>query len=204
MLKFIICSYFTMNTPYQAVAHDYLMPSVFERSIPSDIRGVESLGSWGKNTSYKPTFIKRMMVLHPDKNIVFLDADAEVVAYPELFDHIPEEYNIAVHILDKDRWYNRSNGGEEELLSGTLFVRNCETSHNIVNRWIGLCSLDEKKWEQKVLQDVIDEMEIVIYELPISYCYIKTMPDGSEPNVKCEHPVVVHHQCSRLYRNTIK
>ena len=204
MTEFVVCSYYTFDTPYQQVAHECLMPSLFEAKIPADVRGVQSLGSWGKNTSYKPTFIKRMLTLHPDKNVVFLDADAQVMLYPELFGEIPEEFNIAVHILDKDRWYNRKNGGEQELLSGTLFVRNCEASHKILDRWIHLCAVKHLMWEQKILQEVIDEMGIPIYELPISYCYIRTMPDGSDPHVKCEKPVVVHHQCSRLYKRDIK
>ena len=201
MTSFIICSYFTIDTPYQDVAHEFLMSSLYERHIAdSDIRGIISLGSWSKNTSYKPTFIKQMLEHHPDKNIVFLDADAEVLQYPALFDQVPKECNIAVHLLDRDKWYNRNTGGDDELLSGTLFVRNCKESHDIVDRWRELCAVQPTKWEQKLLQDVIKERNEKIFELPISYCYIKTLPNGSEPHVKCEFPVIVHNQVSRELR----
>jgi len=201
MQSFVICSYFTIDTPYQEVAHEYLMSSLYEHNIiNSDIRGILNLGSWSKNTSYKPTFIKQMLENHPDKDIVFLDADAEVIQYPALFDAIPEEYNIAVHLLDRDKWYNRDAGGVEELLSGTLFVRNCPEALDLVEKWERLCAVEPTRWEQKLLQTIIEEENVSIYELPLSYCYIKTMPDGSEPNIKCEHPVIVHNQVSRELR----
>jgi hypothetical protein len=203
MQDFIICSYYTYDTPYQGVAHEFLMPSVFERKIPADIRGIMSLGNWNMNTSYKPTYIKKMLLHHKNKNIVFLDVDAEVLSYPELFENIPEEYNIAVHMLDRDSWYQQ-NTGVKELLSGTLFIRNCKESLELVDKWIDLCASKVLLWEQKLLQELLEDTGVKIYELPLSYCYIKTLPNGNEPHVKCEDPVVVHHQCSRLYRNQIK
>lgn len=198
---FIICSYYTIDTPYQAVVHEYLMSSLYKQNnIASDICGIRTLGSWSKNTSYKPTFIKQMLLKHTDKNIVFVDADAEILQYPELFDQIPEKHNIAVHLLDRDKWYNRDTGGDDELLSGTLFVRNNEVSMEIIERWIWLCEEPPIRWEQKVLQDVIKERNEQVFELPISYCYIKSLPNGAEPHVKCEQPVIVHNQVSRELR----
>ena len=204
MHKFIITSYYTLGTPYQGVAHDYLMPSVRDKHILTDFRGMMSLGNWNKNTLYKPTFIKKMMLHYPNINIVFLDVDAEVMIYPTLFDQIPEEYNIAAHMLDRDSWYQRDNGGVKELLSGTLFIRNCKESLDIVDKWIALCASEVLMWEQKLLQELLESMNVKIYELPIEYCYIKTLPNGDDPHVKCDNPVIVHHQCSRLYRNKIK
>lgn len=201
MTKFIICSYYTIDTPYQGVAHEYLMSSLYKNNIvDSDICGIYTLGSWSKNTSYKPTFIKKMMLRHRDKNIVFLDADAEVLKYPELFDRIPENCNIAVHLLDRDAWYNRKADGREELLSGTLFIRNCPRSLELVDHWIRMCAARPEQWEQKMLQEVIVGNNEPIYELPLSYCYIKTLPGGGEPHVKCSDPVIVHNQVSRELR----
>lgn len=203
-MSFILCSYYTLDTPYQQVCHDCLMTSLVDKEIKTDVRGVQSLGSWRANTSYKPTFIKKMLEAHKDSNIVFVDADAEVLSYPALFDNIPEECNIAVHILDRDTWYNKDMGGVKELLSGTLFVRNVPESHAIVDRWITSCKNHPLDWEQVVLQRILATSTIKIHELPVTYCYIKTLPNGKEPNIKEDNPVIVHNQCSRQYKNQIK
>lgn len=203
---FIITSYYTIDTPYQQVVHDYLMNSLNKLDIKSDIRGVEDLGSWQQNTSYKPIFIKRMLEKYPETDIVFVDADAEVLSYPKLFDEIPEEYDIAVHILDRDCWYNRKFGENEnkELLSGTLLIRNNSRTRALVDRWIRDCLSRPFEWEQVILQRVLTENNIKVYELPLSYCYIKTMPLGEAPFVKCDDAVIVHNQVSRRLKKAAK
>jgi len=205
MDKFIVTSYYTINTQYQQVIHDYLMTSLRKVNVESDIRGVENLGSWSANTSYKPTFILQMLNKHPDKNIIFLDADAEILEYPRLFEEIPEEHNFAAHVLDRNSWYNTKFNDNEstELLSGTFFVRNNEESRRIINIWIQECGRT-KEWEQRVLRRVLKECSVKLYELPLSYCYIKSLPNGGEPFVKCDNPIVVHNQVSRKLRNVIR
>lgn len=203
---FIITSYYTIDTPYQQVVHDYLMNSLNKLNLKSDIRGIEDLGDWQKNTSYKPIFIKHMLEKYPDLDIVFVDADAEVLVYPKMFDEIPEEYDIAVHILDRDSWYNRtfSESENKELLSGTMLIRNSHRARALVEKWIRACLSRPFEWEQVLLQRVLTENGTKIYELPLSYCYIKTMPSGEAPYVKCEDAVIVHNQVSRQFKKATK
>jgi len=203
-MNFIICSYFTLGTPYQNVAHKYLMNSlsaIKDREFASDICAVPDRGTWQANTSYKPEFIKQMLKKHKGLNVTFLDADAEVMVYPELFENIPHEYHVAAHLLDRTKWYNHEIGESKELLSGTLFIRNTPIGHAIVNEWIHMCELYPHLWEQALLQRVLIEMEVKLYELPLAYAYINSLPDGSDPHVKCENPVIIHHQISRKLRN---
>lgn len=203
MNSFIIISYFTLDTPYVKVAHEYLMPTVQKLNLKADIRGIFNLGSWQKNTSYKPKFIREMLDRHTE-DVVFLDCDAEILKHPELFNNIPSEFNLAAYTLDKNSWYLNNYGEDnQELLSGTLFVRNCEESKRILDKWIAICETTSI-WEQKVLQNVIKEENIPIYNLPISYCYIKSLPDGSKPNINCENPVITHNQVSRKLKKLIK
>jgi len=180
------------------------MSSLVDKGIKTDIRGINSLGSWRANTSYKPTFIKQMLETHKDCNIVFVDADAEVLCYPELFDNIPEEYNIAAHILDKDTWYNQKFEKPKELLSGTLFIRNVYKSYDLVDKWITSCKNHPLDWEQAVLQRTLLRTNTPIYELPLSYCFIKTLPNGQEPTVKIEQPVIIHNQVSRKLKVMVR
>ena len=200
--KFTITSYYTLETPYSVVCHKYLMPSVKELDLHCDIRGVLNRGSWEANTSYKPEFL-RAMLDHHDNDIVFVDCDAEILEYPNLFDEIPEGHNIAAHILDKSEWYGKNYpSGRYELLSGTLWIRNCDESRRILDAWVDACRATNT-WEQKVLQLVLEQLGIKPFQLPLTYCYIKTMPNGQLPRVRVDRPVVVHNQVSRRLKRKV-
>jgi len=200
--KFVITSYFTYETPYSDICHKYLMPSVTELKLHTYIRGVDNKGSWQKNTSYKPEFLK-IMLEHHDEDVVFVDSDAEILSYPSIFNEIPEQYIIAVHILDKSSWYGRNYTSDRyELLSGTLWIKNCDESRRLLDAWESACNATNM-WEQKVLQKVLEQLGIVPYQLPLSYCYIKTMPNNKPPRVKVDCPVIVHNQVSRSLKNRV-
>ena len=199
---FTVTSYFTYGTPYADVCHEYLMPSIHKLQLKADIRGVDNLGSWLKNTAYKPEFLRAMMDRH-ENNIVFLDVDAEVKFYPALFNEIPEDCFVAAHVLDKNAWYGSTYGSNRyELLSGTLWFRNCDESRKLLDDWNTLCKVTNV-WEQKLLHQVIMEQGINLFELPLSYCYIDTLPGGRPPLVPMENPIIVHHQVSRQYKRVV-
>lgn len=204
MRKFIVTSYYTLDTPYQKVVHDYLMPTVAKIGLASDIRGIQSLGNWQRNTLFKATFVKLMLDEHPGENIVFLDADAEVLKYPALFDNIPEEFSLAVHYLDRDKWYNRQFGEPKELLSGTLFVQNTPDAKHIVEAWEHACLSHRMVWEQYLLQATVDQKQIKVYELPVEYAWIKSLPNGDKPFVKPNGDVIIrHNQVSRTLKKKV-
>jgi len=203
-MNYTIISYYTLNTPYVEVAHKYLMSSLkLLKEIKSDINGVHNLGTWQKNTSFKPTFILKMLEKYQD-NVVFVDCDATINEYPSLFENIPEEYSFACYILDRNLHYGKSFSDDYkyELLTGTLFIRNNEKSKEIVRKWVHECS-QSKMWEQKILQKILKEYKEEVYQLPLSYCYLFSLPNGLEPIIKCEKPVVTHHQVSRLLKREV-
>ncbi len=138
------------------------------------------------------------------ENIVFIDCDAEVLEYPDLFERIPDSFLFAAHRLNRYLWYNIKGGEQFELQSGTLFIRNCLESKRIVSEWAMTCKLIPDIWEQKVLDTVLKKNSIDVFELPIEYCWIKTMPNGSQPLVKPNGNIVVqHNQVSRDLRNKV-
>lgn len=195
----IYVSFVTKNTPYEQIVEDCLIPSLKRWDLRYYVDYVENKGSWAKNILYKPEFIYKMLTKYKEP-IVSLDADATIEQFPELFGRIPNEYDIAVHYLDWKTWYGKGN--IKELLGGTIYFDYNEKVLNMVNDWI-MVQKNLGTYPQKVLSNLLEENKnIKIYTLPLSYCYIKTLPRGGEPLVKL-NPVILHHQCSRKYKNKL-
>ena len=203
MSNFIVCVYATKDTPYEMIALTQVIPSLVALQIHYCYYSVPNLGSWKKNTSYKATFAMDRLKEYPDKNIVLLDADCKVNNYPELFNAIPEQYNVAAHLLDWATWYQNGTTNKE-FLTGTLYLKNSDRTKKLVQQWIDDCAKDVNSWEQKVLANVLVRNKEQIYALPLSYCYIASLPDGREPNVKIDNPTIVHFQKSRELKRQIQ
>ena len=197
-MNWTIVSYYTNN--YKSVAEEYLIPSVKRFELDYYIVEVPSLGDWKQNTGYKPTFIKQILQ-KINSNLVFIDVDAIINSYPELFDNIPQEFDIGIysysgelegkHSTDKSKW---------GVLSGTLYIRNNLKIYNLIDKWISC--IPNIRWEQTALDLAIGaSYDIKVYNLPREYCYITSKPNGDLPNDPIEKPVISHFQKSRELRN---
>lgn len=197
--EIVFISYFTRNTPYKSVMNKYLKPSLERFDLLHDIEAVPDLGSWASNTSFKAQFVLQKLLQHK-KDVIFIDADAEILKYPSLFAQIPPEYDIAYHLLDWMRqWRNREGGDKFELLSGTVMFRYNKKVLSLVRKWV-VRTKNSTTWEQKILQEIIEnDKEIKSYILPAEYTTV-AMHDGSIPKY-IKEPVIFHHQKSRQYRN---
>lgn len=188
---------------YELEFSTHLLPSLQKFNIPHHIEVIDSKGSWLKNVAQKPGAIYNAMEKYPSKDIVCLDVDSEILYYPELFDNISEEYDIAVHTLDWNTWY-RNNSNVKELLSGTIFLRNNKKVKKLVEDWFFEAN-NTDIWEQKVLAQLLEKRsDIKIYNLPLEYCYIASLPDGQEPHIKLDNIVIKHFNVSRKYKRKIK
>ena len=199
----MVCVYATKDTPYVQVAESTILPSMKAiAGLKYSYSVVPNLGSWNKNTAYKATFALEMLAKYPTSNIVLLDVDCKINNYPSLFDNIPEQYNVAAHLLDWATWY-KNGSTNKEFLTGTLWLRNCERTKYLVEKWIDGCEATNQ-WEQKVFAGVLIDCKEQILNLPIEYCYINSMPDGREPNIKIDNPTIVHFQKSRELKRQIQ
>jgi hypothetical protein len=198
----IVVAFCSIDSPYEFELSQHLLPSLEKLGIPHHIDVTENKGSWIRNVAEKPAVIYRALEKYPHKDLVVLDADSEILEYPKLFDEIPEEYDLALHTLDWNSWY-RNGSNVKEVLSGTMFIRNTPQMKDLAAKWYNLAS-DYSTWEQKCLDKVIKEMNIKVFPLPIEYCWIQSLPDGSGPFIKCDNKVVVHFQSSRKYKRLIK
>ena len=60
--RIIYVSYATINTPYVKVIEKYLLPTLQKFNLTYDVTYPEHMGSWQKNTQYKATFLKEMLL----------------------------------------------------------------------------------------------------------------------------------------------
>ena len=190
MKNYIVVGYYTKNTVYETEARR-LTKSLLKFGIPHCLEATEDLGGWYSNTNYKPYFLKKMLNAFPNKAIVYIDCDAEFLAYPALFDEfaLNARVGVAVYVFDKTVEYKFSSG--TEVLSGTVFLQNTKEVASVVDAWCSECSAQPLTWDQKSLEKVLGEFTV----LPGEYCKIfDRMKDIT-------NPVIVHHQASRKIQN---
>lgn len=184
---FIVVSYYTLDTGYEREIQKRLLPSLAKLDIPHDIVGLKSLGRWNLNIYQKAHVIRDMLRKHSDVNVVWLDADAEVLRYPTLFDEIAGDF--ACH-------FRRGKG----LSSGTMFFRNNGRIAELVNAWIAAIELHPQHGtitEQKVLQGLLPaHPNVEVERLPLAYSMIFDREQVPEP-------VIVHHQASRRLKKEV-
>ena len=197
--NFVVCSFYTSGEYYESVFLDKLFPSLKKYDLPYYVEEIESLGAWQLNTGLKPLYIEKMLIRYPQKDVVWVDVDGEFVKYPELFENIPGEYDLAVGYVDMDKWYNTSKyNGREQLNSATCMFRAKKKAIDVVHDWRARILVGATKtWEQEHLQVAIDRYNgISVFRLPLEYRYITELPSGEPPHIKVD-PVILQHQAGR-------
>jgi len=185
-MNYIIISMYTPDEVYFE-AQKKLVESLNQFKLFYKIYEIEDKGNWHLNTNQKAETILKAMQEFPDLNIVWIDADALVKKKPTLFSRIK-----------KDIGYYRLPNRNNELLSGTLFLKNSYDMQILVSSWINQNNSSEL-WEQKNLDSVLkNNPQISVFELPASYCKIF---DNSFQ--KDAEDIIVHYQASRKLRNKI-
>ena len=186
----MVVAYYTEGTLYEREAQR-LRASCHKFQVPVHIVAVPNLGSWNQNTSYKPEFLLNMLDMFKRSNVIYVDADAEFRAFPELFWTLPERMktDVAVYVFDRSE-YKKSVGGTE-VLSGTIFFKNTFGAREILTRWKRRTQENLNEWDQKSLEIVLKGQFDL---LPGEYCKI------FDRMAHVTKPVIVHHQASRKVR----
>lgn len=184
--EYVVTAYYTVGTLYEKHV-ERLRASLAKFNVPHDVCGVSNLGDWWKNTAFKPTFLLQMLEKHAPKHVVYVDCDAEFRAYPALFDTFDDD--VGVYVFDRSCYKKSAHG--TEVLSGTVWLRNCDRVHELVARWARECEVNSRTWDQKCLERVLHGQFSL---LPPEYCCIfDTMSWVKEPTI-------VHYQASREAR----
>ena len=199
MNDFTVYSFFTIDTPYQDTINKYLIGSInaLKKPVKLQVIAAKNYHHWGKNVAQKPLIIMQLLDEGKD-NIVFVDADATIEQYPQLFHDIDNKFDLAFYTLDWNTWY-RNKSDIKEILSGTMFFRNRKIVKDLCAEWYAKAQ-DGSCWEQQILANILPKYNLKIYPLPISYCYIDTLPNGGKPHVQCNDITIRHHQISRTLK----
>ena len=167
------------HTPNYAPLAEKLTNSLDALGLDYKVIQYESMGSWVQNCLYKAEFIRTMQSIHG--KVVWLDADCAVLKYPELFFDIKED--VAYHLFKG-----------KELLSGTLFFNDTEGAAKVLDEWVKRNKSKSRAWDQRNLQEVVNELKPNAYILPPEYCFIF---DLSRSYYGKLDPVIEHYQASR-------
>lgn len=179
MTDFVVVSYFTKEYAEDAQC---LRWSCYEFLEKYEIVPVQCLGDWMSNTQYKPVFLMQMLEKYKPSAIVWVDADAEFKAYPDLFNEITED--VGIH-------FRRGS----EPLTGTLFLQNNDRVWRLLQEWVRLNRESPNQYEHKHMGEAIAGLKgFTVRVLPASYCKIFDAEDMGKEEV------IVHHQASRRLR----
>lgn len=185
---FTVVAYYTVGTPYEEEILN-LKESCQKFKLKTDIEGVKNLGSWQRNTQYKAKFLLRKVKVHFGTRIVYLDCDAKVQKYPDLFDTMTED--VGVHYRDGS-----------QLLSGTIFLNCNERVEALIKSWVQMNKQNPLVWDQHNLKATIIRMnrhenKVSVRDLPPQYCQI------FDSMRKFGNPVIEHFQASRRFKKIV-
>jgi len=197
---FVVISFYTTGTSYSREIKG-LEESLERFKLARHVFACEPTGTWRGNLNHKSESILKAFAMFPDKDIVFLDADAVVRQRPVLFEQLSarRDYDLSAHFFK----YDARSGDSDELLSGTLWIQNGEAGRGLVKRWheIGLARPDVR--HQMCLKAAIEDLEkegkrIRVYRHPFAYTCIYDYHAA-----KGVVPVIEHFQASRRFRREV-
>jgi hypothetical protein len=181
--------YVSYYTPDYAARAAVLVRSLRKFELDFAVVPIDELGSWQKNTHFKPQFVWNQLVANPGRPVVWVDADAELLQYPHAFDH-GELGDIGVCEY-KHKFVDRT-----ELLSGTVYFKNTAASLRLVDRWLINCRENPELWDQRCLRMALNllEKDLAVTWLPLSYCFVFDNGRRDYPEIE---PIIQHYQESR-------
>lgn len=206
-MKFKIGTFYTENTVYEDIYRNQLLLSCSKLDLDIYAVASKNYGRWIRNVAEKPRIIGEMLDLFVENNerLCFLDVDCTIEKYPKLFEDIPEDIEIAYHILKWNEFYGYShNPTKTELLTGTMLFKPTKKVKDLCKEWYEK-SVKDLVWEQKTLQNIINKYHLKTYYLPLNYIWITSRPKNQPLLVKEPEDgiYIKHYQASRELKRKI-
>jgi hypothetical protein len=197
----LVIGYYTKDSEYKKEIRGMEQTARFF-GLDVHIYEMESLEDWHYNCLLKPTVIEQAMKDFPKRPLLFLDADARIRKYPELFDGWMTNFGYC-----QFDWANVPDATRQdtEVSSAVLFIRPTVATKDLIFRWKDACerciSNKEKVFDQQVLAKVLQSWKVpkecVVERIPMSYNQIfDTMAGLGEP-------VIEQMQASRRLKGTV-
>lgn len=195
-MNYRIVSFYTTN--YKPIYEKYLKTSFDKLQLLNYVEEIPNFKDWSTATNYKPKFILKCLDLFPNENIVWTDIDSIITTNPILFEELSNSnYDFAYHKVSWEQLYGRpSDKNIYQVASGTMFFKNNFITKKFLNSWIE--KTKNYAPDQVALEKTLNEIHFInIYNLPRTYCYIITKPNGEPPSIQITNPIIVHYQSSR-------
>ena len=192
MSRCLYTSFFTKDYWKPAAA---LIQSLREHSLDNEVAAMPDTGRWIWNCALKPKFIGDMMARHPDRPLVWTDADSIVRQCPTVFEGGALRGGAAPDAaVCEYKWLK----GCKETFSGTMWFAPTPGARRLVEIWVALQARDTEVMDQHVLAKAVELARaegVRVALLPVAYCYIFDFHKQEHPDIK---PVFEHFQHSRI------
>lgn len=195
--NFIVVSSFTRDTPY-AVEVERLKDSCDKSLTPYLIYSQANTGNWMENCRNTIKALAHTLISHPYRNILWIDADAEILSYPKYFESF--EGQIGAHKRVNP------NGDGFHWNTGTVFYRN---DAQIVNQLLRQEGIVKTFYQGGTFfcEDInyllanAEKLGLDLQPFPTEYSYIF---DTKQPEELAVEPVIVHYQASRRLKSSLE
>ena len=187
----VYVSMYTHGTPYEQEIK-VLVASLDKYSLFYEIVAIRPQGSWIKNTQMKPKIILDTMQKH-NKDVVWIDADAEVLSQPVFFENLVAD--LSYHTLI---WHKDTPNEFKEMLVGTVYFKNNVKVKSLLSQWTALNDKFHRP-DGETFQMLLGEDKFLNkVELPAEYVRI-----FDSEQMKDINPIIVHNQASRKYKEIV-
>ena len=138
-----VVGFYTKNTPYE-VEYAELTKELDKHNVLYTFKEISAKGSWELNCGMKSKVLLEMLDTF-DEDLLYLDVDARPVReLPDLESDVPGICWWRPH-------YHKQHG---EVLSGTIFLPNNESSRELLSHWIEEQEKTPTEMDQRVLQRI--------------------------------------------------
>lgn len=174
--SFVICCFFTDTYFDHAMS---LKSSLDDFGLNYYFKRVADAGYWEANTRIKPHFVLECLERFPQKDVLYLDADAMVKKPLDYFNHI-----------DADVAFYKTKGlpgMSHDYLASTMFFKNTPATRQLVEQWIAE-QVDGKRTQvdQDSLDEAMNKLESTLRIEPLNPGYIKIFDKNYEGEVYIE------------------
>ena len=184
----VYVSMFTHGSPYEKEIK-VLNASLNKYKLFYEIVAIRPQGSWIKNTQMKPKIILDAMEKH-NKDVVWVDADAEILSQPEFFDTL--DADLSFHTLT---WHEGTPNEFQEMLVGTVYFKNNPKIKSFLRQWTALNNKFNRPDGETFQMLLTEDKYLKKVDLPAEYVRI-----FDSEQMKDINPIIVHNQASRKFK----